>query len=115
MDDELGAMSAMRFAGQSCVTASIDKMDFHRPVPTGDIVVIEAFAYDAGRTSVKIHLKAAREDPRTGDQETTTESQFVFVAIDEAGDPVPVPDLSVDSERCERLRERALDWRADRD
>ena len=106
--DELGATSAMRAAGESCVTASIDQMDFHRPVPTGDTVVIEAFAYETGRTSIKIQLTAARENPRTGEQELTTESQFVFVAIDQNGRPVEVPDLTVESERCRELREQAL-------
>ncbi|PSQ01632.1 acyl-CoA thioesterase [Halobacteriales archaeon QS_4_69_31] len=106
--DELGAMSAMRAAGEPCVTASIDQMDFHRPVPTGDTVVIEAFAHETGRTSIKIQLTAARENPRTGEQELTTESQFVFVAIDQSGRPVEVPDLTVESERCRELREQAL-------
>lgn len=108
--DEIGALSAMRLAGAPCVTASIDEMNFHRPVPTGDTVVIEAFVYDTGRTSVHVQLRAAREDPRTGEQQTTTESRFVFVAIDEAGEPVPVPDLTVETDRCRTLRERAADW-----
>jgi len=113
--DELGAMSAMRFAGEPCVTASIDRMNFHRPVPTGETVVIEAFVFDEGRTSVNVHLRTVRENPRSGDQEMTTESQFVFVAIDEGGAPVPVPDLSVDTDRCRALRKRALSWREGQD
>ena len=108
--DELGALSAMRLAGETCVTASIEQMNFHRPVPVGDVVVIEAFAYDAGRTSVKVQLHAARENPRVGESETTTRSRFVFVAIDESGRPVEVPDLSVESDRDEELRVRADDW-----
>ena len=108
--DELGALSAMRAAGEPCVTASIDEMNFHRPVPVGDTVVIESFAYETGRTSVKVALEAARENPSTGDRETTTGSRFVFVAIDEDGSPVPVPDLTVESDRCRALRERALEW-----
>jgi uncharacterized protein (TIGR00369 family) len=112
--DELGAMSAMRFAGEPCVTASIDQMDFHQPVPTGETVVIEAFVYDEGRSSVKVHLRAVRENPRSGEREMTTESQFVFVAIDEDGSPVPVPDLTVEDERCRELRDQALEWREQR-
>lgn len=113
--DELGAMSAMRAAGEPCVTAAIDEMNFHRPVPVGETVVIESFAYETGRTSVKVQLRAAREDPRTGEQETTTESRFVFVAIDEAGSPVEVPDLTAESDRCRALRERAREWESDPD
>jgi uncharacterized protein (TIGR00369 family) len=108
--DELGAMSAMRAAGEPCVTASIDEMNFHRPVPVGDTVVIEAFAYETGRTSIRVQLTAAREDPSTGDGRMTTESRFVFVAIDEEGSPVEVPDLTAESDRCRELRERAREW-----
>jgi acyl-CoA hydrolase len=106
--DEVGAMSAMRLAGETCVTATVDQLSFEQPVPTGDIVVIESFAYEAGRTSVKVHLQAYRENPRTGEREATTSSYFVFVAIDEDGTPTQVPDLEVASDRCRRLRERAL-------
>ncbi|WP_135822658.1 acyl-CoA thioesterase [Halostella litorea] len=101
--DEVGAMSAIRFAGQSCVTASIDHMDFQRPVPTGDTVVVEAYVYDAGKTSVKTRIRAYREKPETGERQQTTESRFVFVAVDEDGSPSGVPELSVDSERGEEL------------
>jgi acyl-CoA hydrolase len=111
--DELGAMSAMRAAGEPCVTAAIDEMNFHRSVPVGETVYIESFGYETGDTSVKVQLRAARENPRTGKQETTTESRFVFVAIDDAGTPVPVPDLTVENERCEELREQALEWESE--
>lgn len=106
--DEFGAMSAMRFAGQTCVTAGVEDLSFRRPLPVGDIARVESFAYDAGRTSVKIRLRVDREDPRTGDCERTTESRFTFVAVDDDGHPVEVPDLSVESERGRDLREEAL-------
>ena len=111
--DEVGAMSAMRLAGTTCVTANVDDLDFERPVPTGDAVVIESFAFDTGRTSVRVHLQAYREDPRTGEREPTTTSQFVFVALDEDGTPTAVPELPANSERCRELRERALAYRDD--
>jgi acyl-CoA hydrolase len=107
--DEVGAMSAMRFAGEPCVTASVEGLDFKRPIPRGDIAVITAWAFEAGRTSVKIRLTAEREDPLSGEREVTSESCFTFVAIDENGKPVEVPDLQVETERDEELRERGLD------
>jgi acyl-CoA hydrolase len=110
--DELGATSAMRAAEEPCVTASIDEMSFHRPVPVGDTVVIESYGYETGRTSIKVRLRAFREDPRSGEREFTTESQFVFVAIDAEGRPTEVPDLEIASDRCAELRERALDAEA---
>ncbi|GAB6877806.1 acyl-CoA thioesterase [Halorubrum gandharaense] len=111
--DEVGAMSAMRFAGETCVTANIEGMDFKRPIPVGDTALIKAYVYDAGRTSMQVRIQAFREQPRTGEVEQTTESAFVFVAVDEAKRPVEVPELIVSSERGRRLRqearERALD------
>ncbi|MBV0901129.1 acyl-CoA thioesterase [Haloarcula salina] len=112
--DELGAMSAMRFAGETCVTARMDQVNFKRPIPVGDNALVEAFVYDTGETSVKVRLRASREDLRTGESEPTTESYSVYVAVDDDGTPVPVPDLTTDSERGERLRRRALDGEATR-
>ncbi|MDL5360534.1 acyl-CoA thioesterase [Halalkalicoccus sp. NIPERK01] len=106
--DEIGAMSAMRFAGESCVTAHINGVDFERPIQVGDVALIKAYVYEAGKSSVKVRLQTFREDLRTGDAEKTTESYFVYVAIDENRRPTPVPDLAVESERGERLREEAL-------
>jgi acyl-CoA hydrolase len=104
--DEVSAMSAMRFAGETCVTARVNELDFERPIQIGDTALVEAYVYDAGRTSVHVALRAWREEPRSGETEKTTESTFTFVAIDENGEKVPVPDLSVETEEGERLRDR---------
>ena len=95
-------------AGETCVTAKISELDFVRPIPQGDTCVIESYAYAAGRTSVRVRLRAYREEPRTGTREQTTDSYFVFVAVDEAGSPTPVPDLTVEGDRCRKLRDAAL-------
>ncbi len=107
--DEVGAMSAMRFAGETCVTARVNQLDFNRPIPVAETAVVESYVYDAGRTSVRVALSAWREDPRSGDREATTESSFTFVAVDADGRPVPVPDLEVETDEGRRLRERALE------
>ena len=46
--------------------------------------------------------------PRTGDREQTTDSHFTFVAVNDEGTLIEVPDLTVRTERCNRLREAAL-------
>jgi acyl-CoA hydrolase len=107
--DEIGAMSAMRFAGETCVTARVESLDFKRPIPRGDVAVVESWAYAAGRTSVKVRLCVDREAPRTGERERTSDSTFTFVAVDSEGRPVSVPDLVVESDRDRELRERAAE------
>jgi acyl-CoA hydrolase len=108
--DEVGAMAAMRFAGETCVTASIDQMNFRRPIPQGDTAFIQAYVFDHGRTSIKVRLRAFREQPRSGERTLTTESVFVFVALGEDGEPTQVPELTVDSELDADLQSDALEW-----
>ncbi|ARS88352.1 acyl-CoA thioesterase [Natrarchaeobaculum aegyptiacum] len=107
--DEVGAMSAMRFSGETCVTARVDRMNFERPIAVGDTAYITAYVYDAGDSSVKVRLITEREDLRTRTREQTTESYFVYVAIDEDDRPTTVPELTVSTEKGERLREEALE------
>ncbi|MFB6141017.1 MAG: acyl-CoA thioesterase [Halosimplex sp.] len=107
--DEVGAMSAMRFAGRDCVTARMDQVDFKRPIPVGETALVEAYVYETGRTSVRVRLRVFRENPRSGETELTTESYSVYVAIDEDREPVAVPELTVDSEEGRRLRAEAIE------
>jgi acyl-CoA hydrolase len=105
--DEVGALAAMRFAGESCVTAGVTDLDFERPVPIGETVRIEGYTYDSGRTSVRVRIRAWREDPRTGETALTTQAAFTYVAIDEDGSPITVPEVTVESDGERRLREEA--------
>ena len=107
--DEIGAMSAMRFSGLDCVTARMDKVDFKRPIPVGETALIQAYVYETGHTSIRVRLRAFREDPRTGETELTTESYSIYIAIDENREPTAVPELAVSTDRGEKLRQTALD------
>ena len=106
--DEVGAMSAMRFAGESCVTARINQVNFERPIRVGDVALLRAYVYEAGKTSVRVRLQVFRENLRTGETEKTTESYFVYVAIDEDRNPITVPKLTTATEPGEALRDEAL-------
>jgi len=106
--DEIGAMSAMRFAGNPCVTAHINSVDFERPLEVGEIALLEAYVYDAGQTSARVRVRVYGEDPLTGDSELTTESYFVFVAVDDDRNPTNIPELTVSTEEGERRRNQAL-------
>ncbi len=105
--DELGAMAAMRLAGETCVTAQMGAVNFETPVPTGETVVIEAYAYEAGSSSIDVNLIGYRENPRTGEREPLTDPIATYVAVDADGNPTDVPPLEVETERGEELIERA--------
>ena len=107
--DEVGGMAAVRFAGKWCVTAHIDSVDFIRPIQVEDAVRVEGYVYDAGETSVEVHVEAHVEDLRTGEGELASEANLVYVAVDDDGDPSPVPKLEVETEEGARLQREARD------
>ena len=113
--DEVGAMSAMRFAGRTCVTARMESVDFRRPIPRGNTALVESYVYDAGTTSMDLFLRVFSEDPMSGDRELTSESRFVYVALDDDGTPATVPDLDVSSDRAAELRAAARRSEAEAD
>ena len=107
--DICAAIASMRFAGNQCVTASMDHVDFISPIEMGEVAVVEAYVFDTGRTSIDVKVDVRAEDPREATKRKTTASFFTFVALDENGKPTEVPDLRCDSEAEEGLRTAAFD------
>jgi acyl-CoA hydrolase len=110
--DVCGAIAAMRFANEGVVTASMEHVDFKRPIDLGEVVVVEAYVYETGRTSLGVTVDVRAENPRTDTEYATTSSFFTFVAVDDDGDPTSVPELDCPTEGERRLRDAALDDRA---
>ena len=110
--DICGAVAAMRFAGDQVVTASMDHVDFIAPIELGEVVVVEAYVFDTGRTSVDVKVDVRAEDPRSDrpDRDATT-SFFTFVALDGEGRPTPVPGLTCETDTERGLRDRAVEDR----
>jgi acyl-CoA hydrolase len=109
--DICGAISAMRFANQQCVTASMDHVDFIAPIDVGEIAVIKAYVFNTGQTSVDVKVDVHSEDPRTGEIQETTTSFLTYVAIDDEGHPTAVPDVVCEEEAEAELRDAAVEKR----
>ena len=110
--DVCGAIAAMRFANHRCVTASMDHVDFIAPIDVGEIVTIQAYAFNTGRTSIDVRVNVQREEPQTGDVSDATSSFLTYVALDDDnGSPTTVPDLVCESEAEEKLCEQAIQER----
>ena len=92
IDDAAGAC-AYRFCRTRAVTASIDRMDFHYPVRVGDLVRFNANVNYAGRTSMEVGVRVEAEDLLSGQVTHTNSAYLVFVALDDDGRPIPVPEL----------------------
>jgi acyl-CoA hydrolase len=112
--DVCAAVAAMRHAGGSAVTASIDRLDFLVPIRVGDVVVLQAQVNYASRTSMEVGCRVETEDPRTGERRYTTKAYLTFVATDAQGRPRPVPQIHPRSREDKRRFANALRRREDR-
>lgn len=113
--DICGAIAAMRFADGLCVTATMDHVDFIAPIEQGEIVNLEGYVYETGRTSLEVVVDVTAEQIRgDGDNRAATTSFFTFVAIEEDGTPRPVPAVSVESDRERTMQAEAIERRASR-
>jgi acyl-CoA hydrolase len=105
--DVAGGISATRHARQLVVTAAIDHLVFHDPIPEGHIAVLEALVTCSGRTSMEVKVDVSGEDPVTGEISHTTTARLVYVAI-ENGVPIEVPDLIPSTPDEKAIHERAV-------
>ncbi|MGI8497471.1 MAG: acyl-CoA thioesterase [Gemmatimonadaceae bacterium] len=93
MMDRSAAVAAIRHARQSCVTVSVDRVDFREPIHLGDLVVMKASVNFVGRTSMEIGVRVEAENLATGARRHTNSCYLTFVAVDRNGRPVPIPSV----------------------
>ncbi|MHB9288462.1 acyl-CoA thioesterase [Halobacteriales archaeon Cl-PHB] len=105
--DIAAAISTMRFATTTCVTASMDHVDFKSALNAGDVATVQAYVFDTGRTSLEVKVDVHGEKPQTGESWDVASSFFTYVAIDEHGNTVQVPDLVCESEAERQHRDEA--------
>jgi uncharacterized protein (TIGR00369 family) len=91
--DTAAGIAASRHAGGPVVTASLDQMSFLHPVHVGDVVLVRASVNDVGRTSIEVGVRVEAEEILSGRRTHTSSAYLVFVALDERGQPRPVPGL----------------------
>jgi uncharacterized protein (TIGR00369 family) len=96
--DEAGALACMRHAQRRVVTVAIDQMVFRQPIRIGDLVILNAEVTYAGRTSMEAEVQVTAENPITGERTHTNTAYLVYVAMDDDGQPVPVPPLFAETE-----------------
>lgn len=93
--DVVAAITAHRHSRRLCVTASIDDLSFEAPIRMGQIARLSARVAFTSTTSIEIKVDVVAEELNTGATRRTSTAFLTFVAIDEAGRPVPVPPLKV--------------------
>jgi uncharacterized protein (TIGR00369 family) len=110
--DEAGALAAMRHSQQRVVTVAIDQMMFHEPIRIGDLVTLEAIVTYSGRTSMETRVQVTAENPVTGQCSHTNTAYLVYVALNDKGKPIPVPELIAESELEKKRMQEAAERQA---
>jgi acyl-CoA hydrolase len=107
--DEVAALAAIKHSRQRVVTAAMDRMSFLYPIRVGDLVTVSASVNAAWRTSMEVGVRVDAEDPRAGTARHTNTAYLTMVALDERGNPAPVPRLiAATPDEQRRLREAEL-------
>ncbi len=91
--DLTGAMAAYRHSRTHVVTASMDHIDFIRPVRLGDLLTLKSSVNRAFTCSMEVGVKVWAENTHTGGLVHVASAYLVFVAIDEQGHRLKVPQL----------------------
>ncbi len=90
--DLAGGNFAAERAGGRVATVAIEAMRFLRPIAVGDEVSCYCSLADRGETSLTVRVETwARGRGRGKAPEKVTEGAFTFVALDDAGQPRPLP------------------------
>lgn len=105
--DEAAYACAAGYSGRYCVTVSVSGIRFVAPIRIGELVEIDARVLLTGHTSLTIGLQVRATDVRTSEKRLATRCLMSFVAIDDAGQPVPVPAFAPETAQEHRWAEFA--------
>jgi acyl-CoA hydrolase len=91
--DRAASISASRHSRHIVVTASVNHVAFSKPIPLGSVVTVEAKVSRAFKTSMEVYIDVWIEDRTSGEKTKANEGIYTFVAVDENGRPVDVPEI----------------------
>lgn len=106
--DVVTAISAQRHSNRIVVTASADNISFKKPIQLGDVVTLEAKVTRAFSSSMEVYVEVFAENIPSGTKFKSHSAFFTFVAVDQGGRPIDVPELVPESEEEKELHAGAL-------
>tara|TARA_R110002020_G_scaffold259768_2_gene473791 strand:- start:138641 stop:139150 length:510 start_codon:yes stop_codon:yes gene_type:complete len=111
--DRVASIAARRHSRRVVVTASVNHVAFNKAIALGSVVTVEAAVSRAFKTSMEVFIDVWVEDRESGVRSKANEAIYTFVAVDEMGTPVAIPQISpetpLETERYEAaLRRKQL-------
>ena len=112
--DTAAGAAAVKHSRSNCVTASIDRLDFHHPVFIGDLVTLKAGVTYSGKSSMEVGVRVESQNLLTGDIRHTVSAYMTFVALDKNGKPIAIPPLILETPEEQRRNHEAQSRRETR-
>ncbi|WP_298547971.1 acyl-CoA thioesterase [uncultured Aquimarina sp.] len=106
--DQIAFACASKHSEAYCVTASVDKVDFLKPIEVGELVTMKASVNNVGRTSMVVGVRVESENIMTGKVKHCNSSYFTMVAKNDEGKSVTVPGLVLENETAVRRFVRSV-------
>jgi len=92
------AMAGLRHARMPVVTASVDSMHFLHPVHINELILLRSSVNRVFRSSMEIGVKVMTEKLLTGERLHTCSAYLTFVAINQGGNAITIPQVIPETE-----------------
>lgn len=112
--DTSAGVVAKRHSRSNAVTASVDRLNFHKPSFVGDLLILFASLNLTGKTSMEIGVRVEAEDLGTGKRRHIASAYLTFVALDSDHEPTEIPYLIPETEEEKRRNNEAIARRKSR-
>ena len=106
--DIAAAIAAHRHCHRIVVTASVNNVSFNEPIRLGEILTLQAKVSRAFNSSMEVFIDVWVEDNIKGKKTKCNEAIYTFVAVDQLGNPITVPQLVPESEEEKQRYDGAL-------
>lgn len=106
--DIVAAIAAQKHSNRIVVTASADSISFKHPIALGNVVTLKSFVTRAFNSSMEVYIEVFAEDIPANKKITTHRAFFTFVAVDQNGRPIEVPEVEPQTPEEIELYEGAL-------
>ena len=112
--DTCASLTAEKHNQRVCVTASVDKIDFHNPVKLGDAVELVASVNRVFNTSMEVGVKVFAQNLKEGTVKHANSAYLTFVCVDSEGKPVKANEAIPETNEQKRRFNEALIRRENR-
>jgi acyl-CoA hydrolase len=96
--DVVAAIAAQKHSNRIVVTASADNISFKQPIALGNVVTLKSQVTRSFNSSMEVFIEVTAEDIPANKKVMTHRAYFTFVAVDQNGKPIEVPEVVPETE-----------------